>query len=276
MCVRIHVLVSLFSLLVLACEPGNTPPSTKPTTEGDRSESSSPEASQPIDARALVAAADRDAADVESDLRRKPIELLEFIDLRTGMKVADIGAGFGYTTELLARAVGPSGKVYGQNTTFVLDRFAREGWTARLAKPINANVIALEREFDDPFPDDIEPLDRVVNVLFYHDFEWMKVDRTKHVADVFAALRPGGSYVIVDASALEGHGAQDSQTLHRIEQALVVRELEAGGFELIEEGDFLRNPADTRDWNGLPWASTDKAGEGVFSDKFVLKFRKPE
>lgn len=273
MAVRTLVLLSIFSLPVLACEPGNTPPTTKPTTEVEPAESSS--SSQPIDARAIVAAEDREAADVEADLRRKPVELLEFIDLRTGMKVADIGAGFGYTTELLARAVGPDGKVYGQNTTFVLDRFARDGWTARLAKPVNANVIALEREFDDPFPDDIEPLDRVVNVLFYHDFEWMKVDRAKHVADVFAALRPGGSYVIVDASALEGHGAQDSQTLHRIEQSLVVQELEAGGFELVEEADFLRDPADTRDWNALPWTSTEKAGEGVFSDKFVLKFRKP-
>jgi predicted methyltransferase len=266
------VLASLSVLIVLACERGTTPPTSEPKPEVGAVEAS--EAGQPIDAAAIVAADDRDASDVEADVRRKPVELLEFLDLRTGMKVADIGAGFGYTTELLARAVGPSGKVYGQNTPFVLDRFARDGWNARLAKPINQNVVSLEREFDDPFPDDIEPLDRVVNVLFYHDFEWMKVDRAKHVADVFAALRPGGLYVIVDASAAEGHGAQDSQTLHRIEQALLVRELEAGGFELIEEGEFLRNPSDTRDWNGLPWESTEKAGEGVFSDKFVLKFRK--
>lgn len=264
--------ISLVSLLGLACERATTPPSAEPSHASSEREASE---GPPIDTRAIVAAPDREAADVEADLRRKPVELLEFLDLRVGMKVADIGAGFGYTTELLARAVGPEGKVYGQNTAFVLDRFAREAWTARLAKPINANVIALEREFDDPFPDDIEPLDRVVNVLFYHDFEWMKVDRAKHVADVFAALRPGGLYVIVDASALAGHGVQDSQTLHRVEQALVVRELEAGGFELIEEGEFLRNPSDTRDWNGLPWQSTEKAGEGVFSDKFVLKFRKP-
>jgi predicted methyltransferase len=265
---------SLLLMLTLACERGSDAPTTEPTAKDDRVEAST--AGEPIDAKAIVAAADRDAADVEADARRKPVELLEFLDLRTGMKVADIGAGFGYTTELLARAVGPSGRVYGQNTPFVLDRFARDGWNARLAKPVNANVVSLEREFDDPFPDDIEPLDRVVNVLFYHDFEWMKVDRAKHVADVFAALRPGGLYVIVDASSLEGRGAQDSQTLHRIEQSLVVRELEAGGFELVEEGEFLRNGADTRDWNALPWESTEKAGQGMFSDKFVLKFRKPQ
>jgi predicted methyltransferase len=228
-----------------------------------------------IDARAIVAAEDRDPADREADERRKPVELLEFIDLRPGMKVADIGAGFGYTTELLARAVGSEGKVYGQNPAFVLERFARAGWDARIAKPINQNVVSLEREFADPFPNDIEPLDRVVNVLFYHDFEWMKVDRAAHLADVHAALKPGGLYVIVDASAAEGRGVADSQTLHRIEQALVVRELEQAGFEWIEEADFLRNPADTRDWNSLPWQSKDKAEGGEYSDKFVLKFRKP-
>ncbi|HVH98852.1 MAG TPA: SAM-dependent methyltransferase, partial [Enhygromyxa sp.] len=192
-----------------------------------------------------------------------------------GMKVADLGAGFGYTSELLARAVGPEGRVYGQNTTFVLDRFAREGWTARLAKPINANVVGLEREFDDPFPDDIEPLDRVVNVLFYHDFEWMGVDRAAHNADVFAALRPGGTYVIIDSSAAEGRGAADSETLHRIEESTVVRELEAAGFELTRSADFLRNPADTRDWNALPWRDAERAARGEFSDKFVLEFTKP-
>lgn len=228
-----------------------------------------------IDAAAIVAAEDRSEEDREADLRRKPVELLDFLALEPGMVVADIGAGFGYTTELLARAVGPEGKVYGHNTSFVLDRFAREGWEARLAKPVNANVSPLEREFDDPFPADIEPLDRVINVLFYHDFEWMEVDRAAHNADVFAALEPGGLYVIVDASAAEGHGAADSQSLHRIEESLVIAELEAAGFELARRGEFLRNPEDTRDWNALPWRSPERAERGEFSDKFVLAFVKP-
>ncbi|HLT40449.1 MAG TPA: SAM-dependent methyltransferase, partial [Enhygromyxa sp.] len=131
--------------LVLGCRTASPEPSMshEPSTEPDE-----------IDAAAIVAAADRDPADREADARRKPVELLEFLRLEPGMKVADIGAGFGYTTELLARAVGPTGRVYGQNTPFVLDRFARDGWTDRLAKPINQNVVSLEREFVDPFPDD--------------------------------------------------------------------------------------------------------------------------
>jgi predicted methyltransferase len=260
-------------LSVLACKRAS--PDRVEVAE-PASDSTSTGVGAAVDAAAIVAAEDRDAGDREADLRRKPVELLEFLRLQPGMKVADIGAGFGYTTELLARAVGPTGRVYGQNTKFVLDRFAREAWTARLEKPVNANVVSLEREFDDPFPDDIEPLDRVINVLFYHDFEWMNVDRAAHNADVFAALRPGGTYVIIDASAAEGHGAADSQTLHRVEESLVVRELEAAGFELTRSGDFLRNPADTRDWNALPWQDAERAGRGEFSDKFVLEFTKPD
>jgi predicted methyltransferase len=141
---------------------------------------------------AVVNAPDRDAGDREADARRKPAEFLAFLGVRRGMRVADLGAGFGHTTELLARAVGPEGRVYGQNPKFVLERFAEKGWSARLAKPVNANVVRLDREFADPLPDDVGDLDLVVNVLFYHDFEWMNVDRAAHDADVFRALKPGG------------------------------------------------------------------------------------
>jgi len=274
--------LSLFATSLGACAsetpgtdgPAGPTPPTEPTPPSEPTPS--PESSErPIDPAEIVAAADRDEADREADVRREPVELLAFLDLRPGMKVADIGAGGGYTTELLARAVGPSGVVYGQNTPFVLERFARDAWDARLAKPINANVVSLEREFDDPFPADIEPLDLVINVLFYHDFEWQEVDRAAHNADVFAALRPGGRYVIVDASAAAGHGAEDSKTLHRVEESLVIEELEAAGFELAARGEFLRNRDDTRDWNALPWREPERAERGEYSDKFVLAFEKP-
>ncbi|PRQ10175.1 class I SAM-dependent methyltransferase [Enhygromyxa salina] len=267
----------LLALGLAACSgAGSAPPaepSSSPTAKPDPADTQ-PAPAQ-VDPVAIVAADDRDPADRESDARRKPAELLEFMRLAPGMKVADIGAGFGYTTELLARAVGPTGTVYSQNPTFVLDKFAREGWDARLAKPVNANVVGLEREFGDPFPADIEPLDRVVNVLFYHDFGWMKIDRAAHDADVFAALRPGGTYVIVDSSAAAGHGIADSESLHRVEEALVITELEAAGFTLTSRADFLRDPSDTRDWNALPWRSPERAEAGEFSDKFVLEFTKP-
>jgi predicted methyltransferase len=134
-----------------------------------------------------------------------------------------------------------------------------------------SNVIRLDREFTDPFPDDVRDLDAVVNVLFYHDFQWQGVDRRAHNRDVFQALRPGGVYVIVDHSAAAGTGASGSQTVHRIEESLVVAELEAAGFVLDARADFMRNPRDDRTWNALPWRND----QGMLSDKFVLRFRKP-
>lgn len=257
-------------LLVFASACATPAPATDPTPPASESAIAEAELTA-AEIAAIVSAPDRDAADRDADVRRKPAELLAFLHLRPGMRVADLGAGFGYTTELLARAVGPTGQVYGQNPRFVLERFAEAGWSARLAKPVNANVVRVDREFVDPLPPEVRELDLVVNVLFYHDFEWMKVDRAAHNAAVFAALRSGGRYVIVDSSAADGAGASVSESLHRVEEALVVRELRAAGFELVDEADFLRNPADTRDFNALPWQNERED----FSDKFVLMFEKP-
>lgn len=211
----------------------------------------------------------RSDGDRKADARRRPVEMLAFLGVFPGMRVADIGAGTGYTTELLSRAVGPEGAVVGHNTPFVLERFAEEGWTKRLAAL--ANVQRVDRPFDDPFGPDIRDLDAAINVLFYHDFEWQGVDRAAHNRAVLAALRPGGSYVIIDAHAADGAGASGSKTLHRIERALVVQELTAAGFQLADESDFLRNKHDTRDWNALPWGED----RGEFSDKFALRFERP-
>ncbi len=272
---RVATLVALLSLQ-LGCrqvEGASASPADSTSAATSRDGASKVRASalsrEEIDA--IVDAPDRTAEDKEADVRRKPREFLAFLKIHPGMRVADLGAGFGYTTELLARAVGPDGKVYGQNPRFVLERFAEAAWAQRLSRPVNAVVERVDREFVEPLPAEVQNLDLVVNVLFYHDFEWMGVDRARHNAAVFAALAPGGRYVIVDAHAATGQGAADSKALHRIEETLVRAELQAAGFELVEEGDFLANPNDTRDWNALPWSNE----RGEFSDKFVLAFQRP-
>src|SRR5262249_20452849 len=93
------------------------------------------------------------------------------------MRVAELGAGGGYTTELLARAVGPTGTVYAQNNRLILDRFAEKPWSARLTRPVMANVVRVDREFDDPLPPAASNLDAGVIILFYHDLFWMGADR---------------------------------------------------------------------------------------------------
>lgn len=220
----------------------------------------------------MLDAPDRDDKDKKLDAGRHPAEMLSFFDVKPGQKVADLAAGGGYTTELLVRAVGEKGVVYSQNSQWIVDKFAAAPWSARLGKPINKNVVRVVRDFDDPLPPDATDLDVVFDVLFYHDTVWMKTDRAKMNAAIFRALKPGGIYAIVDHSGRPGTGTTESDTLHRIEEAVVRKEILAAGFTLPEEADFMRNPADTRDWNASPMAAGDKRGT---SDRFVLKFVKP-
>jgi predicted methyltransferase len=220
------------------------------------------------DYAALVAAADRDAADKKDDAGRKPVAMLTFLDVRPGQKVAEIGAGGGYTTELLARAVGPTGTVYGVNNKMVVEKFVKKPWADRLAKPVNKNVVRVDREFDDPLPPEARNLDLVVNNLFYHDTYWLKTNRRKMNAAILKALRPGGAYVIIDHSAAAGHGSKDTESLHRVEESLVRKEVLAAGFKAGPTSDFLRNPDDKRDVTVF-----DKAIRGN-TDRFALKFLK--
>ncbi len=222
--------------------------------------------------RAAVAAPDRDPADRALDAGRRPVETLAFFGVAPGMRMAELGAGGGYTTELLARTVGAKGSVYGQNSPFILSRFAAKPWAERLAKPVMRNVVPLEREFDDPFTADAHELDAVLIVLFYHDTVWLGVDRDRMNRAVFAALRPGGVYGVVDHAARAGAGVSEVQTLHRIEESVVRREVEAAGFRLDATAGFLRNPDDPRDWNASPRAAAERRGT---SDRFVLRFVKP-
>nr|WP_293172688.1 SAM-dependent methyltransferase [Nannocystis sp.] len=275
----------LLPLCALACKPAEAPAaprepapvssSTAAPAEAAPAETAAPaEADARAAASAIVAAPDRGEEDRVVDAQRKPIELLAFLDLKPGMRAAELMAGFGYTAELLARAVGPSGQVFGQNNRFVLERFAEKGWSDRLAKPVMKPVQRVDRELDDPLPPEAKDLDAVLMVLFYHDTVWMKVDRARMNKAIFAALKPGGSYVIVDHSGRSGTGVSEAQTLHRIEAALVRKEVEAAGFRLAAEGEFLRHPEDPMDWNASPRAAEAKGLRGE-SDRFVFKFVKP-
>jgi predicted methyltransferase len=222
--------------------------------------------------RAIVDAPDRDANDKKLDEGRHPAELLAFIGAKPGMRVAEIGAAGGYTSELLARAVGSTGAVYGQNTAGMLQKFAEKPWSARLSKPVMKNVVRVDREFDDPLPKEAHELDSVVMVLFYHDTVWLKVDRDKMNRAISAALKPGGTYVIVDHRSRDGAGTADAQTLHRVEESVVRDEVQRAGFRFVASADFLKSASDTRDWSTSPVTAGERRGT---SDRFVLKFVKP-
>ena len=253
---------------------------------------------------AIVTSADRTAADRTNDQRRKPEQMLAFIGIRPGIVALDLSAGGGYTTELLARAIGPSGKVYGQSrprdpNQAPSPRVAPEGNSNPTATPSPspaapantprpspvalaerdnnlrsagiqaAPIVALSRPFEDPVPSELatEAIDLATLMFNYHDLGHLGVDRAAMNRAVFRALKPGGLYVIADHSGRPGTGISESGTLHRIEEAFLRQEVEAAGFKLIDEGTFLRNPNDPRDKN-TPDPPQPK-------DEFVLKFRKP-
>lgn len=214
------------------------------------------------DYQAIVASPDRSEADRNNDKRRNPLELLKFYDLRPGMVAADLGAVGGYNAELLARSVGATGKVYAHNVPAFASRI-----NDRLKTPAMQNVVSVARDLDDPLPPEARNLDLVVINFFYHDTVNMPVDRAKMNRAIFNALKSGGTYIVSDHSALPGTGAGETKTLHRIEEAFLRKEVEAAGFRLLAEGQFLRNPGDPR--------TAPSGKNSVPNDEFVLKFVKP-
>jgi predicted methyltransferase len=213
-----------------------------------------------------------------------------------------VSAAGGYTTELLARAIGPTGTVYGQRPPprgpgAVAAPAQREGESrpdlmatqpaaspppAVTRNPIAdrderlrsagvpaAPIVAVIQPFEDPVPAGVEDarLDLVTLMFNYHDMGHLGVDRAAMNRAIFRALKPGGIYVVADHAGRAGTGISESGTLHRIEESFLRKEVEAAGFRQQEQGMFLRNPNDPRDRN-TPEPAQPK-------DEFVLKFVKP-
>jgi predicted methyltransferase len=214
----------------------------------------------------ILAAADRSDADRDADKRRDPAPFLAFTAPRPGMKVLDMGAGGGYSSELMARAVAPNGIVFAQNPADLGER-AKAAFQARLATPAMKNAVADTAPFDDPVPAGVSDFDLITFLFYYHDTTYMEVDRAQMNRKLFAALKPRGTLVIADHSALPGQGVSVGKTLHRIEEATLRQEVEAAGFKLIATGDFWRNAADTHDFPSFK--------RDMPVDNFVLKFQKP-
>lgn len=212
------------------------------------------------DYAALLAAPDRTDADRQNDKRRDALKLLTFTGPKTGWQVLDMGAGAGYSTELMARAVGPSGKVWGQNDA------ASERFETRLKTPAMSNAVGLVRSYNDPATS-LPPLDLITFFFAYHDTTFMEVDRARMNKALFDALKPGGFLVVADHSARPEDGATVGKTYHRIAEATLRAEVEAAGFRFVADADFLRNPDDPR--TAIVFRSPIKI------DEFVLKFQKP-
>lgn len=209
---------------------------------------------------AAVADAGRPAIDRYRDDRRKPAETVAFAGVREGMTIAELIPGNGYYTRILSKAVGPKGHVY--TVPFSEPRASYS--KAIAADPAYANVTLIAGA-----PLSIgapAPVDLVWTTQNYHDIRQGRALLNKAVFD---ALKPGGTYFIVDHSAVAGAGDEVLLSLHRIDEDVVKREVLAAGFVLDAESDLLRNPADKRNQMVFD-REVNRA-----TDQFVLKFRKP-
>lgn len=212
------------------------------------------------------------ARDTATDARRHGPEIAAFAGLKAGDKVIDWIPGGGYWTRTFARIVGPSGHVYGiwakpyaQEAASDVRRYDALSKDAAFGN-ISASIQpATELKAG-------EPVDLVFTSQNYHDYP----DRFMGSLDpavlnkaVFAALKPGGIYLIIDHAAAAGSGMRDTDTLHRVDPEIVKKQVEAAGFEFVGESRLLANPSDDK-----TKAVFDKSVRGR-TDQFILKFRKP-
>lgn len=217
----------------------------------------------------------RPAADRERDAGRKPAAVLEFFGIAPGMVVLDMFSGGGYYTEIMARVVGAHGKIVAHSNSPYLS-FVGDEFAARYADNRLANVDVLMAE-NNELALAAERFDAITLILSYHDIYhedlengWAKIDGPKFLAELRKSLKPGGLLGIVDHYAEAGAPGETGSTIHRIDLAIVLAEMQAAGFELEARSDLLRNPAD--DLNKLVFAPEVRGK----TDRFVLRFRKAD
>jgi predicted methyltransferase len=223
---------------------------------------------------AAVADASRPAADTERDADRKPALTLAFAGVKPGDKVADYAAGAGYFTRLFADVVGPQGHVYATvpNSLFVYPNIVKGIADIQTYAVAHQNVTVTFASALDAarFPERLDLFWISQNYHDLHDSFMGPVDTVAFNKAVYAALKPGGVYIVLDHVAAQNSPADVTDTLHRIEPSTVRREVAAAGFKFEGESKVLANPAD-------PHTATvfDKTIRG-HTDQFLFKFRKPK
>lgn len=226
--------------------------------------------------KAALESADRPAADKERDEARKPAEVLAFSEVTPGMTVVDLNAGDGWYSEVLSRAVGSDGKVYSHNGPFYwgyVENQLMDAYNARFGDNRLANVELLKGVSETlDLPEG--SVDVVITALAYHDYFYLYEEKTEPadvaaiLASIKKALKPGGSFVVIDHVAPDGTGTKHAGTTHRIEASVVQKQVEAAGFKLSASSDVLANSDDD-----LTKLVFDPSIRGK-TDRFVYKFTK--
>jgi predicted methyltransferase len=207
------------------------------------------------------------AQDRQLDDRRKVAEIVAFSETKPGDRVVDLIPGSGYFTRVFSKVVGSTGRVYAiwpreyDESPDKVKAFAAEYGNIDVLMQAAAKLTTPQ------------PVDVVFTSQNYHDYPDKFMGPTDPAllnAAVFAALRPGGVYLVVDHTAEAGSGLRDTDTLHRIDPAFVKKQVLDAGFEYVGESTVLRNPADDHKLKVF-----DETIRG-HTDQFAYKFRKPK
>jgi len=224
---------------------------------------------------AAVASEARPESDRARDPGRKPAAVLEFLGIEPGMTILDMFTGGGYYAEIIAGVVGDKGKVIAQSNQaylgFVGDAFEDKFGSGRLT---NVDVLMAE---NNELSLEADSLDGVMLILSFHDLYhsdpengWPKIDGPAFLAELRKGLKPGGFVAVIDHYAEAGAPAETGDTVHRIDPAIAIADMEAAGFILDGQSEILRNPED--DLTKIVFAP-ELRGK---TDRFVMRFKSPD
>ncbi len=241
-----------------------------------------------------LAAPDRPAEDKERDAARKPVQVIEFLGIESGMTVMDVMGGAGYYTEVLSAAVGPEGKVVAQNFEWMLQMWngtRGQGLKAKVERLDNVEILL--REFSPARPSaqifavvnrktgpiDLGPIttlmdtyegkmDVAITALNLHDMYIFGGEEGAKIFldNIYNALKPGGVLGMIDHVGIAG---QDNARLHRIEKSVALNFLKGAGFVIESESNILANPKDDHT------LSMRDPSLGRNTDRMLIKARKP-
>ena len=225
----------------------------------------------PASIAAAVADPNRPEADRARDANRKPSECLVFAGIKPGDRVADIGPGSGYFTRIFAKAVGPNGYVYAYIPSDIDAMYKKHGMTVPPpADPHYSNISYIHAPIEKfVTPEKIDIAWTSQNYHDLHDKFFGPPEINKVNKAIYDSLKPGGVFIVLDHAAEKGSGLRDTDTLHRIDEAAVRKEVEAAGFKFVGESSVLHNPGDPHTAKVFDPSIRGK------TDQFILKFRKP-
>jgi predicted methyltransferase len=270
---NLAMIVIAATFMLAACSPSEpeAPAAAAPEpAEPAPAPAEAPAEPAPMSLADLLASDLRSEEDRARDPGRKPVDVLNFFGVEAGMDVVDLMAAGGWYSEVLSIAVGADGSVAAQNPPFILA--FRDG----------ANGIALDKRIGDRLTNVTRvdsswaelaasgaQYDMALSALNFHDTYYLQSPEAsaEFAAAVATVLKPGGVLGVIDHA---GNPDGDNESMHRIDKALVIEIVTGAGLELEAESDMLANNADG---HILGVFAEGMRGQ---TDRFVLKFRKPE